>query len=465
MHHTFLPLVLATALLSGCASQKIIWSEQADKQSLPLEWQQPSDSQTQSVASLLKLLGAPSPQIKELVSQALINNPTLQQTLINLKTARLDLASAQGEQLPTLNAELSNSRSESEDGSKHSLSTSKLTLRWELDLWQRLADQTEAAQFNTAAIAQDYRAARALLIANVIKQSLSLTARSQQLAVEQQRTQVLQSNQQTIIARYKSGLSSLDDLETSRTAYANAMATQSAQEEALQKETRSLLTLLGAPLSDLAARQKAESAVQSLINAHALPAVTLARVPLPAETLASRPDVHAALLRINNQDALTRAAYKALLPSFSLSAELSNSSSGASNLLKQDPLWSLLGNITAPLYQGGQLKAAAERQELQAELAYWSYREVLLTAIQEVEDAQGQDRSLQRQQTFQQQALTSARNSEKNYQNRYRQGLVDILDLLQAQQSRFDTQSNVIETERTLLTNRIDLGLALGLGI
>ncbi len=94
-----------------------------------------------------------------------------------------------------------------------------------------------------------------------------------------------------------------------------------------------------------------------------------------------------------------------------------------------------------------------------------AYQETLLNAVTEVENTLGQEQSLERQQQYLGEALGSASRSVANYQTKYRQGLVDILDLLSVQQQTFDLQSQLAQVTYNRLVNRIDLGLALGLGV
>ena len=117
------------------------------------------------------------------------------------------------------------------------------------------------------------------------------------------------------------------------------------------------------------------------------------------------------------------------------------------------------------MFEGGKLRAQADIATLTAEKAYWSYKETLLTAVNEVNNALGQEQSLSRQQNHIHDALTSANRSFANYQTKYRQGLVNIIDLLSVQQQTFDLEAQLTQLIYNRLVNRIDLGLALGLGI
>ena len=69
------------------------------------------------------------------------------------------------------------------------------------------------------------------------------------------------------------------------------------------------------------------------------------------------------------------------------------------------------------------------------------------------------------QQQYMDIALQSAERSYDNYLSKYQQGLVDILDLLTVQQQVYDLEATLAQIHFSLLTNRIDLGLALGLGV
>ena len=152
------------------------------------------------------------------------------------------------------------------------------------------------------------------------------------------------------------------------------------------------------------------------------------------------------------------------LPSITLSASLSDLATTPSQALLTSPVWNLLGSLSAPLFQGGALRAQVDIAKLNAEQAFWEYQDTLLSTVNEVENALGQEQSLTQQLQINK-ALASAKRSYSNYQSKYQQGLVDILDLLTVQQQVYDLQAQLSQINYTLLTNRIDLGLALGLGV
>ncbi|MFC6632747.1 TolC family protein [Microbulbifer taiwanensis] len=390
-----------------------------------------------------------SPQLDRLLHEALSANPDLQQTLITLRIRRAEARASGAARLPGADLGLASSGARESDSSH----TGSLTVTWEADLWQKLGDEAGAADTDAEEQAALYQSARDALAAQVMKDWLGLTARQNAVHIQQQRVASLEKSQQLVLQRFSSGLDSASELDSARSALESARATLEENRESLAQLQRSLKTLLG------------RSGGDTPVAADNYPAVLLPLAALPEQTLQRRPDLRAAYLSIRAASQRSAAAYKALLPSISIRAALEDAADSPSEALLTDPLWSLLGQLSAPLYRGGQLRAQAEASDLKIAHAYQGYRDTLLTAVEEVENALGQERSLAQQQAHLEKALASARNSLAQYRRSYRSGLVDILDLLQVERTTYDLQTQLDQLIYQRLSNRVDLGLALGLGI
>ena len=168
------------------------------------------------------------------------------------------------------------------------------------------------------------------------------------------------------------------------------------------------------------------------------PDVVLQPTELPRQILGQRPDLKAAYLSIQSSQLHTQVAYKELLPSLNVQAMLENIATTARDALFVSPVWALLGQLTAPLYQGGRLRALAEIAELDIAIAYQVYKEKLLAAVIQIEDYISQEQSLQKQLHHLKVAYQSANNNLINYKRSYRTGLVSMLDLLIIQQQTYD---------------------------
>ncbi|MGJ8620980.1 MAG: TolC family protein [Methylophilaceae bacterium] len=408
-------------------------------------WSQQDDAQ--AVTSLNQLIN--SVDLNQLLLEAKKANPSLQQTLITLKIRQAQAKQVRASQLPAVDAGFSGSKTKNTDTSYQG----SITISWELDLWQKLANSTGAANLDTAQQLALYQSARDSLGADVMKSWLGLISQQQTIAIEQLRLGTLQKNEQFILQRYKNGLGSLEDLDSARTSLFSAKATIEFEKETLAQQQRALNTLLG----------RSQQLPLKIENTY--PAVITPLADLPEQTLQRRPDLRAAYLAIEAEDLRTKVAYKEMLPSINLSATLKDVATTPSAALLNNPVWTLLAQLTAPLFRGGELKALAEVSELQTAYQYEVYRETLLNAIKEVENTLGLERSLAKRQQFITDALYRARNTLQQYQTSYRSGLVTILDLLIVQQQTYDLEVQLNNIIYTRLYNRVDLGLALGLPI
>ncbi|WP_298445265.1 TolC family protein [uncultured Ferrimonas sp.] len=458
MTHPVPLLALSLLLLSGCQSLSADDHQAAvaqAQQQLPA-WQ-PQANSNQAVAAMTLTDLFSDPQLDALIAQARQANPSLQQALLTLQISYAQQQQSVADRLPS--ASLGVSRSDHEDNG--SGASAELNVSWELDLWRKLADADSAAKLSVASSEASWQQAQDLLVANVIRGYLDYQQQAQLLQVEQQRLQLLQSNEAVILSRYRSGLGDLQALDNAKTSTASSQATLARYQQQLANSGRALQQLLGSNQFSLGA--EAEPAVAALAKP-GFPAIKQPLLSLPQQDLSRRPDLQAAYLNTQAAYYQSKVAYKSMLPSISLQAALSDSGRNLSDALFVSPAWSLLGQLTAPLYQGGKLKAAAEIAELQSAQRYWQYRENLLAAVLEVDAALDNERNLSKQLSHLTTAVQSAQRSSANYQQKYRQGLVDIVELLSVQQQPFDLASQQIQAQHNHLSNRIDLGLALGLG-
>ncbi len=443
-------LVVFSVMLNACATQGDNERSQSASamtgQGVSWQAQSPEAVATARLTDLVIL-----PGLQGFIDEALEHNAGLQQTLITLRQAQVAIKAADAEDNLNLDASFSATRAEQATDSF----TSGLTVSWELDLWQKIGDSVTAAHLDAASARADYQAARDALAASVMRSYLNIIAQQQLLAIEQARLKVLENNESIILQRYRTGLGSLDDLDNARTSSASTRATIVEYENTIATARRALAVLLG----------RQDQSLPDFPEVTVFPEVQTPLAALPEQDLARRPDLQSSYLALQASEAEVKVAYKALLPSISLSAALTDNGTTPSQSLFTNPLWTLLGQVTAPLFQGGALRAQIDQAELASLNAWWLYRETLLTAVQEVQDALDNEKSLTRRRYHIGQSYENARRSADTYAAQYRQGLVDILDLLSVYDTSFDLQAQQVELQYSQLSNRIDLGLALGLGM
>ena len=450
---------------SSSTGNNVVWQSQAQQQESTQTLLLNSDTTLTDVIDIKEL-----PHLAGYIDEALSSNASLQQSLITLRKAQVAIDSAKADRNLNVDASFSASKSETTNSSASTSSytnsstssnssspsySASMNVSWELDLWQKISDGISAANLDAASARASYLSARDSLVANVVRSYIDVLTQQQLLNIEQSRLTVLENNEAVILKRYSTGLGSLDDLDTARTSSANTRATIAQYENALLTAKRTLAVLLG----------RQNQSLNELNTQVSFPDVLLPLTTLPKQDLARRPDLQAAFYALKATEFEVDVAYKALLPSISLSASLSDNASTPSQALFTNPLWSLLGQMTAPLFHGGALRAQIEDAKLTSANAWWQYRETLLTAVQETQNALDSETALSARISHTNVALANAERSVSTIEGQYRQGLADILDLLSVYDTRFNLQAQAVELHAQKLQNRIDLGLALGLGV
>ncbi|WP_375753769.1 TolC family protein [Vibrio sp. HN007] len=447
-------VVVATMflLLAGCSSltAQQEFAAKTNEVTIPEQWQEKSEFVNGDFANqLLQLVDKES--VSKIVDDALTANYDLRTTAARLKQSRLLHQQAEINEDPSLNTSYEASRAKK--GAIANSQTLSLNLSWEIDVWGRLADASDAASATAKASELDYTYARNSLAARVIQAWLDINYRAQIIAVEEQWVTSLVHTEEIIREQVLDGEKEQADLDTAKASTENVRATLAARKQSQLIAIRNLNVLRGQSSDNL----------EDL----ALEPVTVSSPPVqvPGNVIGSRPDLIAAYQRILSADKKTSVAYKELLPKFTLTASASRTGETMNQLLDSSSAWNLIGGITAPIFNRDSLKNSARISELDAEIAYLDYQKLMLNALTEVENAFDQEASFKTQEYHLSRAYKHSFESMRNYQYLYQDGASGVLSLLVAKQSAFQAKIKLLETEQARFSNRITLGLALGMGV
>ncbi len=336
-----------------------------------------------------------------------------------------------------------------------SLSTSYglgLDATWELDLWGRLRNNAAGALADAEAAAADARGARLSIAAQTAQAWLDAVTTRLQLRLARETEESFAANARVIARRYDQGLSDALDLRLIRSSAAAARSAVALQHRALDSRVRQVETLLG---------RYPAGALNAATN---LPSL---RRPVPAglpdSLLTRRPDITAAERRWSAAGARRAAAARDRLPGISLTGSAGTSSDELESLTDEDyEVWSLAATLRQPFYTGGRIRSARRQAEARERAAAAEYASTVLTAFREVESSLQAERDLARQIEALRAAAEDAEAAETLAWERYQQGLVDIITVLETQRRTFDTRSRLLEIRNARLQNRITLYLALG---
>ncbi len=453
-------LLLLVAALSGCGMLRPYHSPR-DLPVAPAAWQAVPASQ-QPPASTRNTLWQETfsdPALASLIEEAVGSNFDLRSAASRIAAARANATISGADQAPQIAASLNANRAKRSTivggtviSGISNYFQSGMEIRWEADLWGRLSNQSRAATLELAASEADYRAVRLSLAANISRSWFDSIEAQQQVELSRQTVANYRKALGSIQESYRSGLSSALDTGLARSNLAGAESQLAAQQINLDGQLRMLQTLVGRyPSRQLAVADDLPEFRQPI------PA------GLPSELLARRPDLIAVENRLLAADERASQAAKNRLPRIQLTASGGTSSDELNSLLEGDRLiWSIMSGITAPLFQGGRLKANQELARANAAQAMNQYAQTALNAFREVETALAAAPLLDSQQQALQRAEEEARESEQLATEQYRAGLVDITTWLEAQRQLFNARSTLLQVRNQQLQNRIDLHLALG---
>ena len=395
------------------------------------------------------------PVLNDLQARLVVGNENLRAALAQVDAARAALGLSRAAQVPTVAATLEGDRSRSvATGSTPSTLKNSVALSgsatWELDLWGRLSHATEAAQARYQASADDLAAVRLSAQATLTQTYLALRAAEAQQALYERTVMVYQRSLELTQARYQAGVAPQTDVLQAQTQLKTAQV-QSLDAAAQRAQLEhAIAVLLGQPPSGLALDRTA-----------ALPTPPAVPRFVPATLLERRPDIAAAERRVAAAYAQIGVARAGYFPDLTLSATGGYRGSGLSQLLTAPHLfWSFGPALAQKIFDGGATRAASEQAQANADQASATYRQTVLTALQEVEDNLVLADQLSREAALQREALQAAQRNLEITQNQYRVGTVGYLNVVTAQaaaltseRSLLDVQARQINAVNQLLKN------------
>jgi NodT family efflux transporter outer membrane factor (OMF) lipoprotein len=393
-----------------------------------------------------------SPELDTLMDEALAESPSIQQAWARFEQADAVARKAGAARWPVLDAEgaaRADRNSLTKRTAKHY--SVGLNASYELDLWGRIKSATEAAQLDRAASREQLGTVAVSLSSQVAIQWAAVVAQRLQTDVIRQQLEANQTSLELVELRFRKSLATALDVYQQRQAVASSRAQIPLAEMREQLYLNELAILVGRADSSSLTIQSAE-----------LPVIgALPPVGIPAEVLADRPDVRAAGLRLQAADWTVSAARADRLPSLRLTGSADYANTKFSDLL-DDWYLNLLGSLTGPIFEGGRRKAEVDRVRAVANERLAAYRETVLTAIREVEDALVSERKQREYLEELDRSLALSRNSYDEALNRYRNGLSEYLPVLVELVQLQTLERDRVAAQYTLVQYRIQLYRALG---
>ena len=375
------------------------------------------------------------PELTRLVDRALSANNDLAAAKARVETARALVGVDRARMFPTLNLNGSAGISRVSEGTatrnmppgfaidlESQRYRGTFDLAYDPDLWGRNKRLIEASSAQAAASEALLDSQRLGVATEVARQYFLLRGLdSQQIVL----TETIQSRQNTLnLQQSKTDAGIIDGLSSSqaRTELELARNDLAAVERQRGAAEHALAVLCGTQPSNFSVSNRALTGVLPVI-----------RAGLPAEVLNRRPDVRAAEQNLRAANARIGVAEAAFYPNFSLSTGAGFESIDVKSFLNwENRVLALGAGVAAPIFDGGTNKANYQASISRRDEALANYRNTLLVALREVEDALVDLKGLATSRIALDHALSSSRETQHLSQERYDKGLSSYLEVVDA---------------------------------
>ncbi|PIF35654.1 multidrug efflux system outer membrane protein [Delftia sp. 60] len=444
----------ASLVLAGCSLAPVHQRPQAP---IPTQWPQQDAAPvlSSSAATLDWNSFIADRQLRQLVDLAQAHNRDLRQTLLNVEAARALYQVQRADRLPGVGLQGGGTRQRL-PGDMNATGQPQVQGSWqaglglaafELDLFGRVRNLSEAALGEYLATEEAARAARISLGAEVVQAYLSRDGALRRLQLAQRTLQSRESSLRLTAQRRQAGTATALDHQDALGLAAQARADVERSERELRQAGNALLLLTG--VEDLGPYLSARSAgsAQSAKSSDLPMLLQDLSAGTPSELLIHRPDIQAAEHRLRARSADIGAARAAFFPRISLTGFLGSSSADLSDLFRSGQrAWSFTPQVTLPLFDGGRNRANLDLAVLRKDMAVAAYEQAIQTAFREVADALAATDTLRREEAARLALRDSSRESLRLAQARYQAGVDDHLRYLDAQRSAFANESAYIDT-------------------
>lgn len=409
----------------------------------------------------------------DLIDVALKNNQELAITLQEIEIAKNDIRVRKGALLPTVglgagagvekvgrytSQGAGDASTEITPGNEfpEALQDYKLAAyaHWEVDIWKKLRNSKKAAISRYLATVEGKNFVITNLIAEVASSYYELVAYDSQLEIVRQSIAIQQNALE--IVKIQKEAARATELAVQKFE-AEVLASQSMEFDILQKikETENKINFLLARYPQEIKRDKT-----SLVSA--LPSQL--KSGIPSQLLANRPDIKQAELQLEAFKLDVKVAKAEFYPSLDISASVGFNAFKSSYLFKtpESLLYSLVGDVAAPLINRNAIKAefkSANSRQLQA---LYNYEKTILNAYVEVSNQLSKIDNLQKSFSLKTQQVGALDRSISVSNDLFKSARVDYFEVLMTQRDALESKLELVETQKDLINASVyvyrDLG-------
>ncbi|RWC45522.1 efflux transporter outer membrane subunit [Mesorhizobium sp.] len=455
-------VTLAATALAGCVVGP---DYQKPFLAVPAKWSDQTSSRPAKPPQLSKWWQRlRDPELNALVEEAVAGNLDVATAKAKIREARASYRQSAGTLFPSVDGSGSATRNKDSTSTSGGTATDPYSLyqagfdaSWELDLFGANRRSVEAARYGLDASEEELRSTLLTLVGDVA--SYYAEARGYQARIGLARRAAASQKQTAVLTRTMAqvGMSTAADVAKAMGQASSTEADVPTLEAGYAEAVHRLSVLTGRPPAALNERLKRVVPIPT----PRLPVPT----GIPADILLSRPDVRMAERQYAQYTAKIGQAEAARYPSASLTGDIDTTAFKVGDLGKNSTIgWSFGPELSVPVFNGGQLKAAVEVARAQRDQYFIAYRSSVLTALEDVENAIV---SLRQERSRNSKLASSAKSygdAARIARTLYKSGETSLLDVLDAERSLYDVEDDLLQSRIAIATDYIALNKALGGG-
>lgn len=427
----------------------------------------PADSQGISALSYKKFFK--DPLLQDLIDTALMTNSDMQLAVKNIEAASLVLRQSRQGNLPDLSVMVTATTTRPSDNSLNGLSineflgrkhiedfTAAASLSWEADIWGKIRSRTSAALAAYLQTGEAKKAVQVRLVSNIATGYYNLLMLDKQLSVAQRNLSLNDSTLNIIKLQYSSGQVTSLAVQQAEAQKLAAAQLVPAYEREIAVQEHALNVLLGGLPERMVRRGS--------LDAVALPEALSAG--LPSVVVSARPDVRQWELDVRRANANVSFTKAAMYPSLTISAQGGLNAIKASNWfsIPASLFASAVGSVTQPVFQRRQLRTQYELAKNDREQSVIQFRQSVLQAVGEVEDALTELEKYRQEQQLAVQRTATLQKAIANAKMLYSAGMANYLEIITAQGNVLQSELDLAEIKRNRMEAVADLYRSVGGG-
>ncbi|BBK33227.1 NodT family efflux transporter outer membrane factor (OMF) lipoprotein [Stella humosa] len=399
-------------------------------------------------------------ELNALQSAARADNLEIAAAVARIEQADALVRVAGANLLPTVDFGANTSRSRSGGGSGGSASyrsqySLSLSASYEIDFWGKNRASARGAQWAAASSRFD-RETVSLGIASAIANTyFAILTAQDRLRLAENNLAIAQRSLDAIRARTAVGTATALDVAQQENLVLQQRAAVPPLRQQIRQNTNALAVLTG----------RTPDAIT--IDGGSLSGVTIPAVAagLPSDLLERRPDIRQSEAQLGAAEADVVVARAGLFPRVQLTADGGVQSTALRLLFEPGAVfWSVAAGLTQPIFDAGRLQAQLAQQRARYGEQLANYRQAILSAFRDVEDALAAIDQTGQQERLQQAVVANARRAYEISEARLREGTIDLLTLLNTQQTLFQAQDALAQIRLSRLQAAVGLYQALGGG-